>query len=51
MAETRDLKSLQCGFESHCSYQFANIAQMVEHTADNREVTGSIPVIRTTPAV
>ena len=51
MAETRDLKSLQCGFESHCSYQFANIAQMVEHSPDKGKVTGSIPVIRTTPAV
>ncbi len=46
-AETRDLKSLQCGFESHCPYHFASIAQLVEHSPDKGEVVGSGPTRRT----
>ena len=36
MAETRDLKSLQCGFESHCPYHFASIRRTNASSASAR---------------
>jgi hypothetical protein len=41
MAEAMDLKSIQCGFESHRGYGL--VAQWLEHTTHNRLVVGSNP--------
>ena len=39
MAEAVDLKSIQCGFESHRGYGL--VAQGLEHTTHNRQVVSS----------
>ena len=35
------------GFESCLQHQYTDIAQLVEHSLDKRQVIGSSPVIRT----
>ena len=49
LAETADLKSVQCGFESHPSYQFNNapVAQWLEQGSHKPLVAGSSPAGRT----
>lgn len=44
MAESADLKSVQCGFESHCPYQFRDDGGVVQRTGlQNLKTVGSNP--------